>query len=242
MRPLSTSAVDTIGVRPLVPRDVERVEALLRGPHVIADDRDEVVENNDLPHPRHAARPCVVHVRDLAAEYRTARERGDLHARRPGVDAIDGFAVDLVGRVEPFQRLADELEIRRWLQRRILRRRQPGGGLHKLAIGGLLRARIVKDLAVLRPAGGWIDAPLRRRGLNQHGPGGRAGDSQRLPEGADGGGAAGHLEPEKRVRVKLVVRAARPPRSHGRKARRAPRRGSWRGTCRRPAPSRPAGS
>ena len=148
-------------------------------------------------------------MRDLAAEHRTARERGDLHALRPGVDSVDGFAVDLVGRVEPLQRLADELEIRRGLERRILRRRQSGGRLHKLAIGGLLRARVVKDLAVLRPAGGRIDAPLRRRGLHQHGAGGRAGDSHRLPEGADGGRAAGHLEPEKRVRVELVVRRRR---------------------------------
>ena len=101
------------GVRPFVPCDVESLEALLGGPHVIADDRDEIVENDDLPHSGHVAGRRVVDMRDLAAEYRTARERGDLHARRPGVDAIDSFAVDLVGRVEPFQRLADELEIRR---------------------------------------------------------------------------------------------------------------------------------
>ena len=42
-----------VGVRPFVPRDVEGVEALLGGPHVIADDRDEIVENDDLPHPGH---------------------------------------------------------------------------------------------------------------------------------------------------------------------------------------------
>jgi hypothetical protein len=60
---------------------------------------------------------------DFAAEYGAARERGDLHACRPRVDPINGFAVDFVGRVEPFQRLADQLEIRRRLERRILRRR-----------------------------------------------------------------------------------------------------------------------
>jgi hypothetical protein len=145
-------------------------------------------------------------MRDLAAEYRAARERGDLHALGPRVNAIGGFAVDLVGRVDPFQRLADELEVRRRFQRRILRRSEFGGRLRKLAVSRLLSARIVKDLAILRPAGGRIDAPLRRRGLHEQGPGGRAGDSHRLPERADGGRAAGRLEPEQRIRVELLVR------------------------------------
>ena len=195
-----------VGVRPFVPRDVERVEALLGGPHMIADDCDEIVENDDLPHSRYVLSRRVVDMRDLAAEDRTARKRGDLHAWRSCVDAVDRLAVDFVRRVEPLQRLADELEIRRRLQRRILRRRQSGGGLRQFAVSRVLSARVVKDLAVLRPAGGRIDAPLRRRGLHQHGPGGRAGNSHRTPERADGGRAAGHLEPEKRVRVKLVIR------------------------------------
>ena len=198
-----------LGVRPFVPRDVEDVEALLGGPHVVADDRDEIVENDDLADPRHGLRPLVVDMRELAAEHWAARERGDLHARRPRVDAIDGFTVDLVGRVEPFQRLADQLEIRGRFQRRILWRRQSGSGLGKLAIGGLLGARVVKNLAVLRPAGRRSDAPLRRRGLHQHGPGGRARNPHRLPKRANGGRAAGHLEAEKRVRVELVVRRRR---------------------------------
>ena len=49
-----------VGVRPFVPRDVEGVEALLGGPHVIADDRDEIVENDDLSDPGHGLRPLVV--------------------------------------------------------------------------------------------------------------------------------------------------------------------------------------
>ena len=56
----------TVRVRAFVPGDVERVEALLRGPHVIADHRDEIVEHDDLPHAgdrlaprcRRHARPC----------------------------------------------------------------------------------------------------------------------------------------------------------------------------------------
>jgi hypothetical protein len=90
---------------------------------VIADDRDEIVENNDLADPRHALRSPVADMRVFAAEHRAARERGDLHAWRPRVHTVDRFTVDLVGRVEPFQRFADQLEIRRGLERRILGRR-----------------------------------------------------------------------------------------------------------------------
>ena len=43
------------GVRPLVPGDVERLEALLRRPHMVPDDCDEIVEHNNLPHARHSA-------------------------------------------------------------------------------------------------------------------------------------------------------------------------------------------
>jgi hypothetical protein len=90
---------------------------------VVADDRDEIVENDNLSDPRHGLGPLVVDMRDLAAQDRTARERGDLHAGRPGVDAVDSFAVDFVGCIQPFQRLADEFEICRGLKRRIWRRR-----------------------------------------------------------------------------------------------------------------------
>ncbi len=165
-----------VGVRPFVPVMSSASRPCLGGPHVIADDRDEIVENDDLSDPRHGLRPLVVDMRDLAAEHRAARERGDLYARRPRVDAVNGFAVDLVGRVEPFQRLADQLEIRCGLERRILRRRQSGGRLHKLAVRRLLGARVVKrprrspsgrttdrrSTSPPRPAPAW-PARLRRR-------------------------------------------------------------------------------
>jgi len=62
--------------------------------NVIADDRDEIVEHNDLAHARHGFRRGVVDVRDLAAEHRAGHQRGELGARRHRIDAVYRLAVD----------------------------------------------------------------------------------------------------------------------------------------------------
>ena len=121
-----TCAESTWRVRPFVPGDVERVEPLLGRPHVIADDGDEVVEHDDLAHAGDRLRRAVVDMPDLAAEHRAGRDGRELHARRHHVDAVDRLAVDLVGRVEPLERLADQREVLRVLQRRIGGRRAVG--------------------------------------------------------------------------------------------------------------------
>ena len=105
-------------VRAFVPGDDERVEALLGRPHVIADDGDEVVEHDDLPHARNCLGRAVVDLADLAAEHRTLRQGRELHAGKHRVDAIDDLAVGLVRRVEALQRLADQREILGVLERR----------------------------------------------------------------------------------------------------------------------------
>ena len=105
-------------VRAFVPVDHQRIEALLGRPHVIADHGDQIVEHDDLLHARDFLGGAVVDLADLAAEHRAGRERCELHAGQHRVDAVDGLAVDLVRRVEPLQRLADQHEILRVLQRR----------------------------------------------------------------------------------------------------------------------------
>ncbi len=77
-------------VRAVVPFDLERREPLLGRPHVIGDDRDGVVEAHDLTHAFHVLRRAVVDAFQASAEDRRLRERRDLHARRPSVDAVDG--------------------------------------------------------------------------------------------------------------------------------------------------------
>ena len=66
-------------VRSLVPGDDESIEALLGRPDVIADNRDQIVEHDDLPDAGNGLRRAVVDMRDLAAEHRALRQRRKLH-------------------------------------------------------------------------------------------------------------------------------------------------------------------
>src|SRR5262249_28822010 len=92
-------------VRAFVPGYGERIESFFGGPHVIANDRYQVVEHDDLLYAGDLLRGGVVHTADLAAEHRTLRERRKLHSRQHRVDAIDHFAVGLVGSVEALEGL-----------------------------------------------------------------------------------------------------------------------------------------
>ena len=92
-----------VGVRPFVPGHDQGIEPLLRRPHVIADDRDQIVKHDHLSHARHLPGRAIVDLADLAAEYGTLRQGRELHAGKHRVDAIDDLAVRLVRRVEAFQ-------------------------------------------------------------------------------------------------------------------------------------------
>ena len=80
---------------------------------------------------------------ELAAEHRAILDRGAQHAGQLDVDRVDLAAVELVGGVEPLQRLAGDLPVLRILEldglgigRRDLRR-----GRRDLAVAGLALAR-----------------------------------------------------------------------------------------------------
>ena len=99
-----------LGVRTVVPFDHQRRQPLLRRAHMVGHDRDGVVEPHDLAHALDGLGRRIVHALHATAEDGRLRERRDLHARRPSVDAIDGRSVDLRRRVEPLGRRADSLK------------------------------------------------------------------------------------------------------------------------------------
>ena len=117
---LELRAAVEAGERPVVPDDLERLAPLLGGPEAVGDDGDAAGDLHHVPHPRHGLGLVGVEALDLAAEDRRARDESDQHSRQLHVQAEDGLAVDLVGRVEPLGRLADEVEILGVLQRDVL--------------------------------------------------------------------------------------------------------------------------
>ena len=194
------------GIGPLVPGDVERAQALLGRPHVIADDGDQIVEHDDLTHAGEALGFGVIDVPHRAAEHRTGGNGRELHAGRHGIDSVHDFAVDLVGGVEPLERVADQFEIFDVLERRIVRRREAAGAVDQRRIGEPAAARLMDGLAVLGVNAGGIHFPLLRSGLNQNGA--RAGGclAQGQPERAHRIRIAGDLDAERRIAVELVIR------------------------------------
>ena len=192
-------------VRALVPVHHERIEAFFGRPHVIADYRDCIVEHDDLLHARNFLGGAVIDLADLAAEYRTRLQRRELHARQYCVDAVDRLAVDLVGCIEAFQRLADQHEILRVLRRDILWRPLAARVRSQRAIGKLASAFLVDDLAVRGRAACRVDLPLSGGSVDQHGAGAGAGLAQRFPKNAERGRASCRLDAESGIRVQLLV-------------------------------------
>ena len=112
-------------IRAFVPNDRQRREPLFRGPLVVADDGDEIVEDDDLPDAGDLLRAAVVDGLTLppnTGQSRRSRTSLPAAARR----CRNRLAVDLVRRVEALQRFADQPKVRRRLQRRVGRRRHAG--------------------------------------------------------------------------------------------------------------------
>ena len=76
-----------LGVRTVVPFDLERRQPLLRRPHMVGHDRDGVVEPHDLAHALDGLGGCVIDALRTTAKHGRLRERRDLDAGRPNVDA-----------------------------------------------------------------------------------------------------------------------------------------------------------
>ena len=119
--------------------------------HIVGNHADRIVEMHDLVHAFDGQRLAVVDAFQLAAQHRTGGDGADLHARHLHIDAVDRRAVDLVGRVEPLGRRADQLEVLGILERDLLRRRQRRSLVDQRAVG---------ERAPGRP---WITLPFSAR-------------------------------------------------------------------------------
>ena len=107
-------------VRALVPGDVEHAAALHGSPNAVSDHGDGgVADLADVTHARDLLRFLVVERRDFPGDGRTTREHRELHSGHAEVDAEDGVALDLGGRVDARQALSDDLVVLALLERNV---------------------------------------------------------------------------------------------------------------------------
>ncbi len=203
-----------VGVRPVVPADLQRPAALHRGPGVPADDGDAAqgielgrsrasLDRDDPDDTRDLERIAVVVARDRAAVDRRARDDGVEHVGKPRVDAVLRLAGRDVAAVDQLDLpLADVAELRGVLQTERLPGRDGllGRGLGQGPVAEAPARRPMHDLVVLRLDLGHRHLPLGRRRRLQHGAGGRAAAAHRIEEVARAARAVGVL-----VAVALLV-------------------------------------
>src|SRR5215472_2478453 len=188
------------GAWPLIPNDGEGVERGFGPPPGIGNDRDRgVFHLHDLAHAGPARDLGFVVARQLAAEYRAILDRGAQHVRQLDVDSKSLAAVELVGGIEPFQRLAGDLPVFRIheLDSLGVRRLELGGAGSELAVAERTPRRGVGDDAVSDRQFADRHLPLHGRGLQQHHARGGAAAANVVLRGPDTAAAAGrHLAPD----------------------------------------------
>ena len=194
-----------LSVLSVVPANVERRQSLLGRPHVICHDGNRVVEADNLAHSFDCPGLGVIDADQLAADYWTRSDRGDLHSGQSHVDAVLGFAVHLCRSIESLGGGADQFEILRVLQSNLRRHRQLRGFIGQRAVRQLAAGRRVGDDSSARPTRRRVHAPGLGGSGHQHGAHGRTGAAKRLVERSHRGRRARFLIAEHRVRVQLVV-------------------------------------
>src|SRR5689334_16250560 len=93
------------------PFGLEQGERFLGAPEAIGNDRDGVLQLDDLHYAAPAFYGRIVDAFELAAKHRTSGDRGIDHARYLSVDGKFGRAVDFERRIEASNPLADQLEL-----------------------------------------------------------------------------------------------------------------------------------
>ena len=138
-------------VRALVPWDVEGRESLPRGPHVVCDDRDRIIEPHDFLHAPDGPGFGGIDAPHPAAKHGRSGECGDLHARQRHVDAVYGGAVHLLRRVQTRCGRADELEVCRRFERDVFGYRPRCGISRESPVTGPAAAGTVDHCTLLGP-------------------------------------------------------------------------------------------
>ena len=181
-------------VRTLVPKDRQCFERRFCPPPCIGDDRDRgVLHFHHFPDAGSSRNLCFIVAGNLPAEHRTILDHGAQHARQPDVDAENLAAVELVGSVKPFQRLAGDLPVFRILEpdRFGVGCLNLGCGRRELSIAQRASRRGVHDDAVGDREFANRDLPLLGGHLQQHHARRGAAAAHVIVRGTDTAAAAG---------------------------------------------------
>ena len=152
--------------------------ALLRARRLLFVDRP--ANSHNLLHARHRPRARVVHLFRLPAEHGRPLDGCIEHPRQSHIDTEARLPVHLLGRVEARHRLAEQVEILRVLERRILGHGERCRACRELAVTELALRRRVDHRTLLGAARRRSHSPLLRRGSHEHLARGGARLAQRL--------------------------------------------------------------
>ncbi len=183
---------------PLAPLDLDVAGGAQRLPVLLGHHRHAPAEREDVDHAGRGAGPLGAHRGRLRAVDRPVDDQGAHHARHRHVDAEASLAGDLGPRVDPARVLADQAELARALEARLVRHRLARGAGREAAVAGGAPAGPVDDAAVLGGAVGGGHAPLARRRGHQHLARGRRRPAQRDVGLGRAGRAAGGVDAEHR--------------------------------------------
>src|SRR5262249_44700910 len=132
-------------------------------------------------------------------------QRGEFQSSRHDIDAIDGLAIGLLWRVQPFQRSPDQAKGIDALQWRVLWRRDRGRVVDQRAVGSLAAGAVVNDGAILRVTSRGRHAPPARSRFDNAGARVGARLPQRLPPGANRIRVARRLNRQVRIGVVFLI-------------------------------------
>ena len=212
------------GGRRLIPFDLEKFSRLHGGPGRIGDNShasagviaaagpgglSELMRQMGGLHFEHRADMgsrvhfVSVEMARRAAVNRAAYHGGNEHSGKPSVQAEFGGASYFGERICAAGRLADKLEVRRILQRRIIWRRNPGCKRDKLSVKKSFLRRQMDDRAVFRTARGALHIPFPRGCGNQHFASGGPGFAQIVIRSANAQASSRKLVAILRIEVGL---------------------------------------
>ncbi len=170
---------------------------------MVRDDNDSTGSRQHAAHARHTLRGGRLDRYNLPSQRGTQSDDRIQHAGKLHIQTKLGTTVDLARGIEPRERLADQSESGRILQRHIFRHRQLRSRFREFAVRSRLTLSAANP-AIVRLTVRWLDVPPLCRSRNQHHPRLRTGLAQLLPSVLHAVAGSGDLTSIEHVDVRVA--------------------------------------